>query len=839
MTSRTWPLVTCTAGLVLFGSWLPRTAADDVLPDVVEFNRDIRPILSNHCYTCHGPDSNNRKAKLRLDVEKSAHEDRGDHRVIVAGKSGASELIKRINSQDPDERMPPAKVGKDLTPRQIALLARWIDQGGKYQPHWSLLAAKRSPLPRLHNKAATNGIDAFILARLKQEGLALSPRADRRTLIRRLSFDLIGLPPTAEQVDDFINDKSQDAYEKVVTRLLASPHFGERLAQYWLDLVRYADTAGYHSDNHRDVALYRDYVIQAFNDNMPFDQFTIEQLAGDLLPGPTVVQKIASGYNRLLQTTEEGGAQAKEYTAKYAADRVRNAGTVWLGLTLGCAECHDHKFDPVTMREFYRFAAFFADLKETAVGRQQQTMLPTPEQAATMAKLDSEIAPLVKAVNTQTPELDASLAHWEEGIRKDSKTALVPKEIAAILAVDTTKRNPKQTEALGKYYRGIAPELKTARDSLAPLQKQKDELTKAIPTTLLSMAGTPRTIRVLARGNWLDNSGEIVEPGVPAALPALHVAGRATRLDLARWLVAEENPLTARVFVNRLWMLYFGQGLVKTLDDFGAQGAWPVHPELLDWLATEFRDSGWDVKHIIKLMVTSATYRQTSKVSDALKERDPYNQLFGRQARYRFDAEMIRDSALAISGLLSHKVGGASVKPYQPPGYWKYLNFPTREWMNDKGQELHRRGVYTYWCRTFLQPSLLAFDAPTREECTVERTRSNTPQQALVLLNDPTYVEASRVFAEHIMQAATDIEGRIQHGFRRALGRDATAAEAKVLTKLYQHHLQQYEADTNAAAALMKVGERPVMAGLQPEELAAWTSVARVILNLHETITRE
>jgi hypothetical protein len=838
MAFRTWMLAALTAGW-----FLPCPAAADdtfTLPEVIEFNRDIRPILSNHCYTCHGPDNNNRKAKLRLDVEKSAHEDRGDHRVIVAGKSSDSELIKRISSQDADERMPPAKGGKDLSPRQIALLKRWIDQGGKYQPHWSLLAAKHTTPPSANKKAqVSNGIDSFILARLQQEGLSFSPEADRRTLIRRLSFDLLGLPPAPDEVDAFLRDNSEDAYDRLVARLLASPHFGERLAMYWLDLVRYADTAGYHSDNHRDVALYRDYVIKAFNDNKPFDQFTIEQLAGDLLPGATLQQKIASGYNRLLQTTEEGGAQPKEYTAKYAADRVRNAGTVWLGLTLGCAECHDHKFDPITAREFYRFAAFFADVKESAVGRQQQTLLPTPQQSARMAKLDNEIAPLAKTVTTQTPELDEALVKWEENIRKNAKSVAAPKEIAAILAVEPAKRNPKQVEALAKYYRGIAPELKAARDALASLQKQKDELIKQIPTTLLSMSGTPRTMRVLGRGNWLDDSGEIVDPGVPAALPALHVQGRATRLDLARWLVAPENPLTARVFVNRLWMLYFGQGLVKTLDDFGAQGMWPVHPELLDWLANEFQQSGWDVKHVIKLMVTSATYRQTSQVTETLKQRDPYNLLFARQARYRLDAETVRDSALAISGLLSPKVGGASVKPYQPPGYWKYLNFPTREWMNDKGEALYRRGLYTYWCRTFLQPSLLAFDAPTREECTVERTRSNTPQQALVLLNDPTYVEASRVFAEHVMQAAPDTAGRINEAFRSALGRDATAAESKLLTTLYQRHLTQYEGDAKAAAALLNIGDRPVAAGLRTEELAAWTSVTRVVLNLHETITRE
>jgi hypothetical protein len=839
----TWRMFGCVASLSLlltFTLFHPqRAAADDELPEVVEFNRDIRPILSNHCFVCHGPDNNNRKAKLRLDVEKSAHGDRGGYKVVEAGKPAESELIRRIISKEPTERMPPAKVSKGLTARQIALLERWIEQGGKYQPHWSLIAAKRPPLPKLQPGTQVNSaIDHFILARLQHEKLTLSPETDRRTLIRRLSFDLTGLPPLPEEVDQFQGDNAPSAYEKLVDRLLASPHFGERLAMYWLDLVRYADTAGYHSDNHRDVAPYRDYVIQAFNNNKRFDQFTIEQLAGDLLPDANDQHKIASGYNRLLQTTEEGGAQPKEYLAKYAADRVRNTGTVWLGLTLGCAECHDHKFDPIKTRDFYRFAAFFADLKERPVGRQDQSLLPSPAQSALLKKLDAQMGPLQQAMSTSTPELAAAQSKWEEAVRQDAKG--LPKEIAALVVLDAAKRNAKQSQDLAKYFRSIAPELKMVRDQLAQLVQQKDGVTKSIASTLVSQAQAPRPIRILPRGNWLDDSGELVQPGVPEALAPLAVKeGRASRLDLANWMVAAENPLTARVFVNRLWLLFYGQGLVKTLDDFGSQGAWPAHPELLDWLAVEFRESGWDVKHTIKLMVMSRIYKQTSRVSDVLKQRDPFNTLFARQARYRLDAETIRDNALAISGLLSRKIGGPSVKPYQPAGYWKYLNFPQREWMNDKGESQYRRGLYTYWCRTFLHPSLLAFDAPTREECTVERTKSNTPQQALVLLNDPTYVEASRLFAERLMLSAPTTEERIQLAFRLALSRPAAVAEVKVLAKLFAQHLQQYHEDKAGAEALLRVGDRSRTPGLDVIELAAWTSVTRVILNLHETITRE
>jgi hypothetical protein len=636
-----------------------------------------------------------------------------------------------------------------------------------------------------------------------------------------------------------VGDRSSNAYERVVDRLLASPQYGERMAMYWLDLVRFADTAGYHSDNHRDVWLYRDYVIHAFNNNLPFDRFTTEQLAGDLLPNPTAEQKAASGYNRLLQTTEEGGAQAKEYTAKYAADRVRNASSVWLGATMGCAECHDHKFDAYSTKDFYRFAAFFADVKEKAVGRQDQTPLATPEQAEQLRRLDEQMAPLKKALDTQTPQLDEGQAKWEQGL-KPADVQKLPKNVAAILKIETAKRTPAQQQALSAHYRTIAPELEATRKQLADLQRQKDALLKAIPTTLVSESGPPRMMRILPRGNWLDDSGEVVAPGVPASLLPLEIKDRRmTRLDLAGWLTSPEHPRFGRVFVNRLWKLMFGQGLVRTMEDFGSQGAWPTHPELLDWLAVEFRDSGWNVKHVLKLMVMSATYRQVSTMTEPLRQRDPYNYLLARQARFRLDAEMVRDNALAVSGLLSKKVGGPSAKPYQPAGYWALLNFPTREWQNDKGEGLYRRGLYTYWCRTFPHPSLLAFDAPSREECTVERPRSNTPLQALVLLNDPAYVEAARVFAERIVrEGGKGTEQRLQYAYRRALGRNPQAAEVTVLSELYERHRKQYQADNSATLAAISVGDYPVPKDLDAAELAAWTSVTRVLLNLHETITR-
>ena len=753
-------------------------------PRKIEFNRDIRPILSNNCLLCHGPDNNLRKAKLRLDDEKSARA-----KVIVAGQPLFSEMFRRIVTDDMDEKMPPARTKKRLTKQEIGLIYDWIEQGARYEPHWSLIAPRKHDPPKVINAGwVRNDIDRFVLARLEREGLQPSPEADKRTLIRRLSFDLVGLPPAPDEVDRFLVDDSPKAYEKVVDRLLKSKHFGERLAVHWLDVVRYADTAGYHSDNQRDVWLYRDWVISAFNQNMPFRQFAVEQIAGDLMPNATNEQKIASGHNRLLQTTEEGGGQAKEYTAKYAADRVRNFSTAWLGLTLGCTECHDHKYDPFTTKEFYRLASFFADIQEVPIGRQPQTPIMTSAQQEQVKKLDEQIA-------------------------------AAQKEIA-------TLPNDK---------------VKDGQQKLAAVQKQKAELQKTIPSTLISMSGNPRTIRILKRGNWLDESGEIVTPDVPAALPSLKVdkeSKRPTRLDLANWLVAPENPLAARIFVNRLWMLYFGQGIVKTADDFGALGAWPTHPELLDWLTLDFQNNGGDIKRTIKQIVMSAAYRQSSKATPALRDRDPHNQLLARQGRFRLDAEFVRDNALAISGLLARKVGGPSVKPYQPAGYWRYLNFPTREWMNDKGENQYRRGLYTFWQRTFLQPSLLAFDASTREECRVERSRSNTPQQALVLLNDPTYVEASRVFAETIIRSSKKTPDRIHTAFRLALQRQASEAEIDILTKLYEKHRTHYEANAKDAQAILGVGYAPAAKEIAPAELAAWTSVARAILNFHETITR-
>lgn len=738
----------------------PYAAVAEDAPARVQFNRQIRAILSDNCFACHGPDANQREADLRIDTAEGATADLGERRAIAPGKPDESELLRRIAATDADQRMPPADSGKQLSEEQIELIRRWIAEGAEYQPHWAYLPPRRSPVPEVNHPDWPAGpIDRFLLHRLEQEGLSPSPVADPITLCRRLYFDLTGLPPSPDEAAEFMRDPSDEAYAQLVERLLASPHYGERMAMYWLDLVRYANTVGYHGDQEHAISPYRDYVIKAFNENLPFDHFTAEQLAGDLLasdqpPEAAMQQRIASGYNRLLQTSHEGGVQKKEYLHKYDADRVRNFSGVWLGATMGCAECHDHKYDPFTQRDFYSLAAFFADVDDNRTFKGGDT----------------------------TP----------------------------------TKREPEI----------MAPSL---LDPTAPPRR-----------TMVAESVAPRTLRVLHRGDWMDDTGEIVAPAVPAFLPPLSTGERrATRLDLARWLTSAENPLTARVFVNRVWYLLFGVGLAPSLEDFGAQGEWPTHPELLDWLAVEFRESGWDVKHLVRLIVSSRAYRQSSLASDELRRRDPENRLFARQSAFRLPAETIRDSALKASGLLVLTLGGDTSHPYQPADYYQFLNFPKRKYQADRDANQYRRGVYMHWQRQFLHPMLKAFDAPSREECTVRRPQSNTPLGALTLLNDPSFIEAARAFAARILSEASGNETeRIRWAWRTVLSREPSDAEIAVLERLQRHYLRRYRADPEAAKKLISTGLTPQPAELDPIELAAWTSVVRAIFNLHETITR-
>lgn len=781
--------------LVAGGASTPATAAEPV-----QFNRDIRPILSNHCFNCHGPDAGTREADLRLDIQAGLLGDGQDAAgVIVPGKPADSPLWHRITADDPAEQMPPPDFGKPLSAQQKELIRRWIEEGANWQGHWAFVPPTRPAVPQVQNGSWPAGaIDTFLLARMEAAGVSPSPQADRATLLRRLSLDLTGLAPTPEQTAAFLADTQPGAWERQVERLLASPHFGERMAVYWLDLVRYGDSGGYHSDNTIQISPYRDYVIHAFNDNLPFDRFTREQLAGDLLPSPTTEQIVAAGYNRLNKTTEEGGAQPAEYLAKYAADRVRTTAGAWLGATLGCAECHDHKYDPYTMRDFYSFAAFFADVKEQ--GKYGGNGKRDPEMLVPNRFQEQRLNQIAQ----QQTQLEAALAKGPAS----AEQAAIEQRLAA-----------------------LAAERKAIEDDFA--------------RTLVTVSVQPREMRILPRGDWMDRSGEVVQPAVPQFLASESLLSsasqrRLTRLDLANWITSPDNPLTARVFVNRLWKLFYGAGLSRDLDDVGAQGQWPTHPALLDYLAVEFVESGWDVKHMVRLMVTAQAYRQTSQPTSQLLQADPANDLFARQNRWRLEAEFIRDHALATSGLLVRQLGGKSVYPYQPAGYWDHLNFPTRKWVADTGANQYRRGLYTHWQRTFLHPMLLAFDAPSREECTAQRPVSNTPKAALTLLNDPTFVEAARALAARtLVEGPAEDAARLAWLWQQVLARPPLDEETQVLAELLAANREHYQAELEQAQKLLGVGQAASPASLDAAEIAAWTAVCRTLLNLHETITRE
>jgi hypothetical protein len=1007
--------------IYLLAVWL---ASFSVLPAAspLEFNRDIRPILSDHCWYCHGPDPNHREADLRLDVREEAV----SHQAIVPGKPEQSLIIERVFHSDPDLVMPPPTAHKKLSDQQKQWLQRWIAEGAEYQQHWSYEPPVKAEVP-----SGKHPVDALVHQRLMQVGLSPSPAADRRTLIRRLHADLLGIPPTPEEVEAFVADPSSDAYEQLVERILRNPHYGERMAIGWLDVVRFADTIGYHSDNPRNVWPYRDWVIRSFNDNKAFDRFTIEQVAGDLMEQASQETRVGSAFNLLLLSTEEGGAQPKDYEQRMLTDRVRAIGAAWLGQTTGCAQCHDHKFDPFTMRDFYSLGAFFADIKEPILGRREEGMMVLDESGQQQwDSMQQHLASLQAEFDRPYPELAVAQQQWEETARQvlqnagawsvlkpatavahqknvvlkvdrdgtirgtvDAKRAarnqndgteiytvkakwtqagvtgfrieairdkspaiglaangnfvlteiaiqrdqgepvairsatatfaqsdfppaaaidgidgvqnngwgvlgstgsdqalylelaepldvedatlsfvisfrhgenheianlrlsatsqplpieapkipVPPEGIATILRKPDDTRSVAEKGRLASAFKQIAPELSDLRVQIAAAEKAKDDFERAAPRCLVSISDSnQRLVRLLPRGNWMDESGEVVKPALPHYLPRPQIEGRElNRLDLAKWLVSRDNPLTARTVMNRLWKQFFGTGLSKVLDDLGAQGEPPVHPALLDWLACEFMDSGWDMKHMVRTIVTSQTYRQVSTASAEQMARDPYNRELGRQSPFRLEAELVRDYALAVSGLLVPKIGGPSVKPYQPDGYWENLNFPPRTYPTDSGEAQYRRGLYTWWQRSFLHPSLLAFDAPSREECCAERNRSNIPQQALVLLNDPTYVEAARAFAARILQASADNDQqRLNWAWQQALQRPPTAQESQALLPLLAGRRSDYQQDRQAAQALLQVGLARSPDGLAVDEFAAWTHVARILLNLHETITR-
>ena len=1046
----------------------------------VSFNRDIRPIMSGTCFRCHGPDASSRMAGMRLDIREEALKPKAHGTPIIPGDPANSEVVQRIFAAD-GRVMPPASVHKELTAEQKNLIRRWIAEGAKYEGHWAYQPITRPGVPAMGGTKIRNPIDAFVQARLAKEGVKPSEEADRRILIRRVTLDLTGLAPEPAQVEAFIRDRSPDAFEKVVDRLLDSQAYAEHEAVGWLDAVRYADTAGYHSDGDRPAWPYRDYVLKAFRENKPFDQFTREQLAGDLMPGATTEQKIASAYNRMGRTSAEGGLQPKEYFAKYGADRVRALGANWLGSTLGCAECHDHKFDPVLTKDFYALKAFFADIKEDGlvadvgpdafspkmpvyqpgekeridnlirqiavaktelnakadklIEQRRQWEQATLEQAKSGARAwtfpmpvaaSAQLAKLAIEPNGPTAaEIAASSALrggspggpgmivvggpdpdnetytvtlkpgpglWSNvGIEVDSDLSLPganvsrgsdrfvvtevdaaysadgrqpPKRAAFSLAYSVTKpttgysamaaidgnsqtgwgffggagrpflilrfaeplrtgpdstlvlrlhqdskyrratlgrfrialssgtplwpdppsgevakaleaananspapqrdgvpaplrqalelaedkRTPEQVELIRDYFEYSSADLLAAKIAVAKLEMNLSILQAAVAQVMVTESMEPRETRLLPRGDWMSDAGALLQPAIPEFLGKLDTGGqRATRLDLANWLVSPDNPLTARVFVNRLWRQFFGTGLSRVLEDVGSQGEWPSHPELLDWLSAEFMSPTvagaahpWDVRHIIRTIVTSYTYRQTSVSTPELDQRDPENRLLARQSRFRVDAEVIHDLALQISGLLVNKFGGPPVRPYQPDGYLAALNFPKRDWSASRGDDLYRRALYTHWQRTFLHPMLGNFDAPSREESNVNRINSNTPLQALDLLNDPIFVEAARAFGERILkEGGARLNGQIEWAFREATGRRPDNDELKILADLHDESLGHFKEDPADARKLLAVGDAPLPAKMNPAELAAMSNVARTILNLHEVITRD
>ncbi len=1029
--ARLLPLVLHCAAVGILSQ--PAAAAEPV-----NFSRDIRPILSNTCYKCHGPDEKERQANLRLDTAEGLLARSSAETAIVApGNSDASELYRRIASEDPDLKMPPPSSGKRLAPEQIELIRRWIDEGAEWRPHWAFVPVVRPEPPAVrHEELVRNPIDRFVLARLEAEGLEPSPPADRVTLVRRLTLDLTGLPPTPEEVDAFLADASPDAYDRLVSRLLASPRYGEHMARYWLDAARYGDTHGLHLDNERSLWPYRDWVIAAFNRNMPFDRFVIEQLAGDLLPDATREQRVATGFNRCNVSTSEGGSIDEEVRVRYAVDRVETTSTVFLGLTLGCAVCHDHKYDPFTQRDFYQLMAFFNSVAEAAMDGNALLpppilAVPTPDQEREQDELARQLAqvrqqisaalaqvqytdptpdaghapeprevvwidddlppaaqptadggewqwasapapvysgqrastrtasglsqhfftganpplrvgegdtlfcfvyldpqnppqqimlqfndgswehraawgedlipwgtlgtpsrklmgPLPQAgqwvrlevpaaevglgagtlingwaftqyggtvywdqagIVTRTPQVGGefeSLAAWEAAERTLGGTSL-PEPVRAALNAAAAERSPEQVQTLRDYFlQYVYPPTRAQFEPLlgqaAELDKRLKDLEAAIPKTMVMQdMPEPRQTYILIRGAY-DKPGEPVQPGTPAALPPMPADSPPNRLGLARWLVDPNHPLTARVTINRLWQQLFGVGLVKTPEDFGSQGQWPSHPELLDWLASEFIASGWNVQHMLRLMVGSYTYQQSSQVAPELWERDPANVLLARGPRFRMDAEVVRDAALYASGLLVEQMGGRSVKPYQPEGVWEAVGFVgsnTSVFKRDAGSALYRRSLYTFWKRTAPPPGLAAFDAPSRETCTVRRARTNTPLQSLVLMNDEQYVEASRHLAQRMLAGGGEAADRLRLGFRLVAARLPSGDELEVLLRVLAAQQTEFQSDRAAAERLLSVGESPRPPEADVAELAAYTMVANLLLNLDEAITKE
>jgi len=831
-----------------------------IAQEKVDFARDVLPILSDNCFQCHGPDEKARKADLRLDQKDDAL--RKDSPIIVPGKSAASELVKRIESADPTQLMPPPRSNKKLKPAQIALLKNWIEAGAPWGQHWSFTAPKRPTVPEVRNSkfVIRNEIDRFIFARLEKEGLTPSPEADKERLIRRVTLDLTGLPPTLEEVDAFLKDDSPRAYEKVVDRLLASPRFGERMAWDWLDAARYADSNGYQGDGERTMWPWRDWVIDAYSRNLPFDQFTIWQLAGDLLPKPSREQILATAFNRNHMINGEGGRIAEENRIEYVFDQTETTATIWLGLTFTCCRCHDHKFDPIAKKEYYSLFAYFNQTPVNGGGGSGQTPpvldFATPEQEKKQKDAQAAYDALVKKVLP----IEAKLREAGMVKNKDGKyETTLPQIIESSLRKGPNDRASQNFDELINFYKTKEPEYVKLLGEVRNAKQVRDAANAGVAKVMvMADLPQPRDTFILTRGAYDKKEGKVT-PGTPASLSPLPKDAARNRLALARWIVSKDNPLTARVAVNRLWQMFFGIGIVKTSEDFGVQGERPVHPELLDWLACEFmtptglnpdrkvggRTSGpgtlnpphdWDTKHIIRLIVTSATYRQSAKVTPALLERDPDNRLLARGPRHRLPSWMIRDQALAASGLMTPVIGGPPVKTYQPAGIWEEATFGNKRYVQDRGEALYRRSLYVFW-RRIVGPTMF-FDSANRQTCSVKTTTTNTPLHALVTLNDITYVEAARALAQLAMEKnGTDAE-RLTFAFRRILARKPTDAEAKVLIGALAKQRKLFTEDKDAARKLLKVGDSLRNEKLDAVDHAALAVVCLMMLNLDESLNK-
>ncbi|HWB10207.1 MAG TPA: PSD1 and planctomycete cytochrome C domain-containing protein [Pirellulales bacterium] len=816
----------------------------------VDYVRDIRPILAKHCYECHGPDK--QKSGLRLDTVAATKEGGYSGAAVVPGKSGESLLLTALTGTGDVPRMPEGR--PPLSEAEIELVKAWIDQGAAAptddapataktggSKHWAFQPLSRLAAPAVSRPEwVRNEIDTYILARLEVEGLTPSPEADRTTLVRRLSLDLTGLLPSPAEVEEFLADGAADAYERLVDRLLASPRYGEKWARHWLDQARYADSNGYTIDSGRSIWKYRDWVIEALNRDMPFDQFTIEQMAGDMLPGATSEQTIATGFHRNTLRNEEGGTDAEQFRVESVADRVNTTASVFLGLTIGCARCHDHKYDPISQRDYYQFFALLNNADEPTLP------VPTMQQSKEEPALLADIAQVEKRLGEVEANAGTRQLEWERKLTDESRAAL-PDALRQALAASAADRDEQQKKLVSDEFRKVDPELVPLLTVLNDLNERKKQLAaKTTSTLVMKERDEPRETFIHVRGDFLRR-GAKVEPGVPAVFcsPEGAAAGEpgvggavASRLDLARWLVApRQNPLTPRVTVNRVWQQYFGQGLVETDNDFGTQGSPPSHPELLDWLAGRFVDGGWGMKALHRLIVTSATYRQASVYRADLAQRDPANRLLARMPRLRLDAETIRDAALSASGLLSTELGGPGVYPPQPEGIYRFTQ-QAKFWKESTGGDRYRRGLYVFFWRSSPYPFLMTFDAPDANTACTRRARSNTPLQGLTLANDRVFVEAAQGLAARVLREAvspSDLE-RIRHLFRLCFAREPSAREAARLSELLNNQRQAFAAD---AADAERVAGTLCPAEIPAVESAAWTALARVAINLDEFITRE